>query len=119
VVLDNWPLPFHPDVLCALAPQTSPFAPALPASWSPTPSPAAVRQWGHLALPIQLLPLPTYASWCHPIAKVWRKLRQEVGHLHPWADDLPALRAALDAWLAGYRQPSPDLLRYVGLASRE
>lgn len=117
VVLDNWPVHFHPDLLCALEPQTSPFPVYLPASWTTTAHPAAVRQWGELALPIQFLPLPTYASWCNPIEKVWRKLRQEVGHLHPWADDLPALRASVDAWLTAGRQPSPALLRYVGLAS--
>ncbi|HET8524033.1 MAG TPA: transposase, partial [Thermomicrobiales bacterium] len=66
-------------------------------------------------LPIQLVPLPTYASWLNPIEKLWRWLRQEVGHLHPWADDLPALRDALDAFLARFAHGSPDLLRYTGL----
>lgn len=117
VVLDNWPVHFHPDLLCALEPQTSPFPVHLPANWATTAHPAAVRQWGALALPIQFLPLPTYASWCNPIEKLWRKLRQEVGHLHPWADALPALRDAVDTWLSAYRHPSPELLRYVGLAS--
>lgn len=119
VVLDNWPVHFHPDLLVALAPQQHPFPHYLSQSWSRQPKPAAVQQWGGLALPIQLLPLPTYASWCNPIEKVWRKLRQELGHLHPWADDLPRLRAELDAWLAAYHQPSPDLLRYVGLGTRD
>ena len=116
VVLDNWSNHFHPDLLCALEDQRQPFPLVVPRNWATTPSAAAVRQWGQLALPIQFLPLPTYASWCNPIEKVWRKLRQDLGHLHPWADDLPALRAAVDTWLAGYRQPSPELLRYVGLS---
>jgi hypothetical protein len=119
VVLDNWPVHFHPDVLVALEPQASPFPRYLPASWAHAPSPEAVRKWGSLAVPIQLLPLPTYASWCNPIEKVWRKLRQELGHVHPWADELPQLRIAVDAWLATYHQPSPDLLRYVGLGSHD
>lgn len=116
VVVDNWPVHAHPDLLVAFEPQVSPFPVIRPGHWSPLPHPAAVKKWGHLALPIQLLPLPTYASWCNPIERVWRKLRQELGHLHPWADDLGQLRTALDAWLASAHQPSPDLLRYVGLA---
>ena len=115
VVLDNWPVHFHPDLLVALMPQGSPFPRYLPASWAHEPSLTAVRHWGRLALPIQLLPLPTYASWGNPIEQVWRKLRQELGHLHPWADDLPRLRVELDRWLAQYHRPAPDLLHYVGL----
>ena len=70
-------------------------------------------------MPIQLVPLPTDASWGNAIEKVRRKLRDELGRLHPWADDLPRLRAELDAWLAGHAAPSPDLLRYAGLETHE
>lgn len=119
IALDNWGNHFHPDLLVALEPQRSPFPGHRPANWSPEPHAAAVRKWGALALPIQLLFLPTYAPWTNPIEKVWRKLRQELGHLHPWADDLPRLRAAADQWLAASQQPSPDLLRYVGLGTRD
>jgi hypothetical protein len=116
VVLDNWSNHFHPDLLCALAPQQCAFPFLVPANWASEPSAKAQRHWAPLQLPIQLLPLPTYASWANPIEKLWRKLRQDLAHLHPWADDLPQLRAAVDAWLAAYQQPSPNLLRYVGLA---
>jgi transposase len=78
-----------------------------------------VAKWGKLQLPIQLVPLPTYASWCNAIEKVWRKLRDELGHLHPWADDLPRFRAELDAWLGSHATDSPDLLRYVGLQTHD
>lgn len=115
VVLDNWSNHFHPDLLVALRPQTSPFPFRVPANWATTPSATAQRRWRSFQLPIQLAPLPTYASWTNPIEKVWRKLRQDIGHLHPWADDVARLRAAVDAWLAAYHQPSPALLRYVGL----
>ena len=118
IVLDNWPVHFHPDLLAALAPQASPFPFPRPPSWPPAPSAAAVRTWGDLHLPIQLLPLPTYASWLNPIEKLWRWLRQDVVHLHPWADDVPALRAAADTFLAQFTAGSPaaaDLLRYTGL----
>jgi hypothetical protein len=118
VVLDNWPLHFHPDLLVALQPQACPFPFPRPATWPTEPSPAAVRKWGALALPIRLVPLPTYASWLNPIEKLWRRLRQEVVHLHPWADDLPTLYAAADRFLARFSAGTAacaDLLRYVGL----
>lgn len=118
IVLDNWPVHFHPDLLAALEPQACPFPFSRPPSWPDTPSAAAVRKWGDLRLPIQLLPLPTYASWLNPIEKLWRWLRQDVVHLHRWADDLPALRAAADVFLAQFTAGSAEaaaLLRYTGL----
>ena len=118
VVLDTWPVHFRPDPLVALQPQDSPFPFPRPGHWPAAPDAAAVRKWGELRLPIQLLPLPTYASWRDPIEKLWRAFRQEVVHLHPWADDLPALRAAADAFFARFAAGSAaaaDLLRSVGL----
>lgn len=118
VVLDNWPVHFHPDLLAALAEQDTPFAFPVPGHWPTEPSAAAVRKWGELKLPIRFVPLPTYASWLNPIEKLWRRLRQEVTHLHPWAADPPALHAAIDAFLARFAPGSDagrDLLRYVGL----
>lgn len=115
LVLDNWPVHFHPDVLVALEPQTSPWPWPRPANWPTQPSAAAQHQWGRLQLPIQLLPLPTYASWLNPIEKLWRWLKAEVLHLHPWADNLEQLRAGIDRFLARFAQGSDDLLRYVGL----
>jgi DDE superfamily endonuclease len=118
VVLDNWPVPFHPDLLAALQPQACPFPFPRPPSWPAEPSPDAVRKWGGLALPIRLVPLPTYASWLNPIEKLWRWLRQDVVHLHPWADAVPALRAAADGFLGQFTAGSDAahaLRRYVGL----
>lgn len=66
-------------------------------------------------LPLQLLPLPTYASWCNPIEKLWRKLQQEVLHLHRWATAWATLKEKMPAFLDQYDGVSPDLLRYVGL----
>ena len=122
VVLDNWPVHFHPDLLVALQPQDCPFPFPRPPSWPDTPSPDAVRKWGDLALPIRLVPLPTYASWLNPIEKLWRWLRQDVVHLHPWADAVPALRAAVDGFLGRFTAGSDAaaaLLRYVGLQSHD
>jgi transposase len=116
LVLDNWPVHVHPDVLVALEPQVYPFAYHRPAHWSTDLSRQASTQFGTLQLPIQLLLLPSYASWLNPIEKLWRKLRQEVIHLHRWADDLPGQRAAVDAFLTQFADGSPTLLREVGLA---
>jgi hypothetical protein len=116
VVLDNWPVHFHPDLLAALVPQTTPYRLPRPGHWPTEPSAAARAKWGHLRLPIQFLPLPTYASWLNPIEKLWRWLRQTVVHLHPWAGDLAALWLAVAAFLDRFAAGSPDLLRYVGLA---
>jgi hypothetical protein len=111
LVLDNWPVHFHPDVLAALEPQTCPFPFFRPSTWPTEPSPRAKR----LNLPIQLVPLPTYSPWLNPIEKLWRWLKQDVLHLHRLADDLPALRALVLDFLARFEHASPDLLRYVGL----
>lgn len=86
VVQDNWPVHSHPDVIKALA-QTK----------------------------IRLIFLPTYAPWTNPIEKVWRKLYAEVLHLHAHQDDWEGLQVRVAAWLAQLDQPSPALLRYVGL----
>lgn len=118
LILDNWPVHFHPDLLVALQPQTCPFPFPHPGNWPTDPSDAAVRKWGHLQLPIHLVPLPTYASWLNPIEKLWRWLRQDVVHLHPWANELPTLYAEADRFLARFTHGTPachDLLRYVGL----
>lgn len=119
VILDNWPVHFHPDLLVALQPQEFAFPVPRPPSWPTEPSAEAVRKWGGLDLPIRLVQLPTYAPWLNPIEQLWRWLRRDVAHLHPWADDLPGLREAADRFLARFADPSPELLRAVGLESHD
>ncbi|HEX2981051.1 MAG TPA: IS630 family transposase [Anaerolineaceae bacterium] len=111
LVVDNWPIHFHADVLAALHDPTLPWPLKLPANWPDAPSPKA----RHLDLPIRLLPLPTYAPWNNPIEKLWHLLKQHVLHLHRFADDWDGLKQRVNQELDQYRQPSPDLLRYVGL----
>lgn len=59
--------------------------------------------------------LPVTAYWLNPIDKLWRKLHQEVLHLHRVADDwkglVQAIRTFLDQFATGLQQ----LLHYVGL----
>jgi hypothetical protein len=111
VVVDNWPVHFHPDVLARLQPQQFPYPPPLPSNWPTEPSPKAV----HDDLPIRLLCLPTYASWLNPIEKLWRWLKQDVLHLHRLSDQWPELKLRVDDFLNQFQDGSPDLLRYVGL----
>ena len=118
VIQDNWPVHWHADLLAALEPQETRWPPRRPPDWSDQPSRDAQRQWGHLQLPIQLVFLPTYASWLNPIEKLWRWLKQAILHLHRLADDLPTLRAQVAAFLNRFIPGSIDsaaLLRYVGL----
>jgi hypothetical protein len=88
VVQDNWPVHFHPDILAALA-----------------------------GSKIFLVPLPTYAPWTNPMEKVWRKLYQEVLHLHEFADRWDELTTTVESWLNQFADGSPELLRYVGLCT--
>jgi transposase len=86
VVLDNWPLHTHPRARAALD--------------------------QHHLTPLFL---PTYASWLNPIEKLWRWLRQDVLHLHPYATDLDHLRKVVGNFLDHFAGSSPALLHYVGL----
>jgi transposase len=59
--------------------------------------------------------LPTYSPWLNPIEKVWRKLYQEVLHLHRRAAQWDMLQANVQTWLDQHQAPSTALLRYCGL----
>lgn len=87
LVVDNWPVHFHPQVLAGLA-----------------------------GSKVRLVALPTYAPWLNPVEKVWRKLYQEILHLHPWVGEWTTLQEAVQTWLDQWTRPSPELLRYVGLS---
>ena len=111
VIQDNWPVHFHPDVLARLEPQQWPFPFNRPANWPTLPSKRAIQD----NLPIQFLCLPTYASWCNPIEKLWRRLNQDLLHLHCLSDDWQALRRQVATFLDQFHLGSTDLLLYVGL----
>ncbi len=111
LVLDNWPVHFHPDVLAALEPQQTPWELKIPANWPSEPSPKTKR----LNLPIQLLPLPTYASWTNPQEKVWRHLQQAELHLHRLADQWDQLKERVCGHLDQFQEGSQELLKYIGL----
>ncbi len=115
VVQDHWSAHPHPALPAALAPQITSYPFYRPGDWPTAPRAAARQKWGRLRLPIQIVPLPTSASWGHPIEQLRRLLRQTVPHLHRWADDLPRLREEVDRFRSGFAGGSTDLLRDVGL----
>ncbi len=115
MIVDNWPCHFHPDVLAALQPQEFKYPLHVSSDWPKEPS-GLTEPYN---LPIQLVPLPTYASWANPIEKLWRKLNQDVLHLHRLADDWPGLRQKVVSFLDQFAQGSRELLRYVGLEDPE
>src|SRR5262249_33936532 len=86
-IQDNWSIPKHPDV------------------------DEALKQWPQ----VEPVWLPTYAPWLNPIEKLWRGLRQAVLHLHRLADDWPALRQRVQAFLDQFAHGSQRLLECVGL----
>lgn len=86
IVHDNWPTHKLPAVLDAL--RTAQMTPLF---------------------------LPTYASWLNPIEKLWRWLKQDVLHLHPWAETLETLRQEVVRFLDQFANGSEVLLRRVGL----
>jgi hypothetical protein len=61
-----------------------------------------------------LLKVPT-SSWRNSIEKVWRFLKQELLHMHGWADDWLRLKAEVVAFLDRFSAPNTTLLRYVDL----
>jgi hypothetical protein len=111
VVQDNWPVHFHPDVLAALHCPDIAWPVKVTPYWSEEPSAKARR----LNLPIRLAPLPTYASWCNPIEKLWRLLRQERLHLHAFGDQWTQLKQAVNQFLSELGNRAQELLGYVGL----
>ncbi|GIV32123.1 MAG: hypothetical protein KatS3mg030_726 [Saprospiraceae bacterium] len=112
LLLDNWPVHFHPEVIEALQPQQCPYPFQLPRSWAGIKPSGKYR---HLNLPVQLVPLPTYASWLNPVEKIWRWLKKDLIHNHSFANDFKELQLLVDKFLAGLASPSRQTLSVAGL----
>jgi hypothetical protein len=113
LVEDNWSVHFHPTVLNALVEQETRFELKTPPSWENVSG----KDYQKEKLPIQIVPLPTYASWCNPIEKLWRWLKQTVIHLHRKADDWDKLKEEIKEFLNQFKQESATLLQYIGLTT--
>ena len=68
------------------------------------------------ALPVQVAPLPTYASWLNPIERLWRWLKQKVLHLHPYAGEWERLKGGVRQFPNRFTSGSEWLLQYTGLS---
>ena len=112
LIQDNRAIHFHANLIAALLPQTTTFRKPTPPNWTGNPS----KTIGKLAkLPIEILQLPTYASWTNPIEKLWRWVRQAVIHLHRLSNDWQALQEKVIAFMQQFKGGSQQLLHYVGL----
>ena len=112
LIQDNRAIHFHANLIAALMPQEVVFDKPTPPNWTGKPS----KQIGTLAeLPIEIVQLPTYASWTNPIEKLWRWARQAVIHLHRLSNDWQALQEKVLAFMEQFKGGSQPLLRYVGL----
>jgi hypothetical protein len=65
---------------------------------------------------IKVLPLPTYAPWLNAIEKLWRLVRQEIIHTHPWCDDFLLFRNAIRGKFQEFADGSIRLVHYCGLS---
>ncbi len=72
---------------------------------------ATLQQLPHL----QVVWLPTYASWLNPIEKLWRWTRQTVLHRHHLSDRWDELKQRVAAFFDQFKDGSQELLHYVGL----
>ena len=88
------------------------FEYARPSKW-PDPIDAAMAG-GELT--VQLVPLPTYASWLNPIERLWRWLKQEVLHLHPFAGNWKKLKRGVRNFLERFAEGSEAILEYTGVS---
>jgi len=87
VIEDNWNIHTHPDVQATLQ-----------------------------QLPVlEVVGLPTYASWLNPIEKLWRWTRQTVLHRHRLSDRWEELKQRVASFFDQFKDGSQELLCYVGL----
>ena len=112
VIQDNRAIHFHANLMAALLSQTTAFVKPTPPKWTGKLS----KKIGRLTkLPIEILQLPTYASWTNPIEKLWRWVRQSVIHLHRLSNDWLALQNKVIDFMEQFKGGSQALLHYVGL----
>ena len=112
LIQDNRAIHFHANLMAALLPQAQEFQKPTPPTWTGKHS----KKIGKLAkLPIEIVQLPTYASWTNPIEKLWRWVRQSVIHLHRLSNEWTRLQEKVLAFMKQFKDGSQQLLHYVGL----
>ena len=113
LVMDNWPIHYHPDVLAVLNPQLYQQDFNIPGSWKNLKPKQKYLKMNKLN--IQFLPLPTYASWLNPIEKVWKWLKKDIIHNHSLANEWILLKELVYEFLQNFSEESPILLAFTGL----
>ncbi len=116
LILDNWTVHWHPDVRAVLEPQLYPYQMTLPKSWQKL---KPRKKYIGRNLPLQLVYLPTYASWLNPIEKTWRWLKQDFLHHHCKKDNMEGLKNSVRAWFQSPEHTAQQMLGYVGLKNPE
>lgn len=118
VIVDNWPVHFHPDVIARLEPQrhVPPGGYHLPSSWRGLrPSERALRLGSCAPLAVQLLSLPTYSPWLNAIERLWGYLTPRLAWGHADTDNFPRYRAGVIERLERLASPSDEILSACGL----
>ena len=87
IIMDNWPIHYHPDVIQAATDNN-----------------------------LQFIPLPTYAPWTNPIEKLWRWLYHDILHHHHHANQWNILIKMVSKFLKQFEEGSQELIKYVGLS---
>jgi DDE superfamily endonuclease len=123
LIEDNWPHHYHPELLAHLEEQETAFTLKVPSTWKTEKieercAKIRAKESGHL-LPIQIVPLPTYAPWTNPIEKLWKKLQQDYLKMHRKADLWNELKEGVESYLDQFKEGSATLLRYVGLTPKQ
>jgi hypothetical protein len=123
LIEDNWPHHYHPELLAHLEEQETAFTLKVPSTWQTEKieercAKIRAKESGHL-LPIQIVPLPTYAPWTNPIEKLWKKLQQDYLKMHRKADLWNELKEGVESYLDQFKEGSATLLRYVGLTPKQ
>ena len=112
LVVDNWPVHFHPDVTEALQERQCPFPFQLPASWKELRPSGKHRGEG---LPMQPVPLPTCPPWLSPSEKTWRWPKRGLLHNRSFANDFKGLKVKVEEFPQPLNSPSIQTLSLVGL----
>lgn len=112
LVVDNWPVHFHPDVMEALQEQQCPFPFNVPASWKKL-KPSGKYKGENL--PIQFVPLPTYSPWLNPVEKIWRWLKKDLIHNHSFANEFKELKVKVEDFLCKMGSSTSQALAVAGL----
>ena len=115
LIIDNWPVHYHPSILACLEKQLFEHYFRTPKSWQNV---QPEKKYIEKNLPIQFVPLPTYASWLNPIEKYWKLLKQNFIHNHKLASNFKELKELILEKNKELNLDKDALLSYCGLKKK-